>query len=390
MIGYLDIPSGLAGDMLLGALVDAGWPVGELRATIDKLNLPSEHWSVASDDVMKGPIRATKITPHVREGDAHRHLRHIRELINAADLSDRVKERSIAVFTRLAEAEAAVHDSTPEKIHFHEVGALDAIVDIVAGVAGLEALGIEQVFAGPVPLTEGWADTQHGRIPLPAPATLQILTAAGAPTKAGPGEGELVTPTGAALLAELATFKQPTMRLSRLGTGAGAADFAWPNVTRLWLGEADRGEGELVELATNIDDMAPAFYDAVMQRCFDAGALDVWLTPVQMKKNRPAVVLHVLAPASLEGSLSQLLLRETTTLGIRAHRLEHRYAARRETREIETPFGTIPVKLKMLDGRVIGAMPEYDACVRAASTHEVPVRRVHEAALAAAQPLIDG
>jgi len=387
MIGYLDLPSGLAGDMLLGCLLDAGWPVDELRQTIERLNLPADEWSIVAESVMKGPIRAQAVRPKVKEGHAHRHLRHIREMINEADLTDAVKRKSIAVFTRLAEAEAAVHDSTPEKIHFHEVGALDAIIDIVGSVAGLEALGIDALHAGSVPLSEGFAQTEHGQIPLPAPATLQILAQAHAPTKPGPGEGELVTPTGAALLAELASFSQPAMRLSRLGTGAGTKDFNWPNITRLWLGESDPA-GTLVELQTNIDDMAPALYDPVTRELFEAGAVDAWLTPVQMKKQRPGVVLSVLAPAELESLLAELLIERTTTLGVRVSRLSHRYAAQRETREVNTPFGPVTVKLKKLNGETLGAMPEYDACVRLAEQQSVSVKQVHDATLAAAQDLV--
>ncbi len=221
MIGYLDIPSGISGDMFLGCLVDVGWPIESLRRVVESLKLDACEWSVAARSVMKGSMRATLMEVHAAEGHVHRHLSDIREMIERSDLSDAIKSRSIAVFRRLASAEAKVHGSTPEEIHFHEVGAVDAIIDIVGSAAGLAELGIDKLYASSVPLGPGWAQTQHGQIPLPAPATLELLAAAGALTRPAPGAGEWVTPTGAALLAEFATFQQPAMNLQKIGVGAG-------------------------------------------------------------------------------------------------------------------------------------------------------------------------
>ena len=382
MIAFLDMPSGISGDMFLGCLVDAGWPISALRETVERLALPTGAWRVDAAPVMRGPLQATLVDVEVDEGDSHRHLSDIRRLILAADLPTPVQEKAVAVFSRLAQAEAGVHGTGIEEVHFHEVGALDAIIDIVGVVAGLHELGIDQLYASGVPLGEGWTSSAHGRIPLPAPATLALLAQVGARNRPAPGPGELVTPTGAALLAELATFSQPLISLDRIGLGAGRKEFEWPNVARLWLGESE-GTGELVELQTNIDDMNPELYAAVSARLFVAGALDVWMAPIQMKKSRPGVLLTVLSPAQHEQVLADLLLRETTTLGVRC-RSVRRYEATREFRRIVTPFGEVSVKLKWVDGAISGAKPEYDECVELADSNNVPTRTVYEAAQSAA------
>lgn len=416
-IAYLDTPSGISGDIFLGCLVDGGWPVERLRAVVDALRLPAGSWNVRAEDVMRGPLRATLVHVDVTEGDAHRHLSDVRRIIEAGDLPHVVKTRAIAVFTRLAEAEAKVHGATVESIHFHEVGALDAIVDIVGVCAGLHELGIERLHASPLPLGHGWANTMHGKIPLPAPATLELLAAANAPTRPAPGPGELVTPTGAALLAELADFSQPPMRLGKVGLGAGQKQFEWPNVARLWIGQSaaavsgmERGSGEssgseqidsairadlpnpldprsilneeVVVLETNIDNMIPELYGAVSDRLFAAGALDVWTTPIGMKKNRPATLLSVLAPTDCEEALATLLLRETTTLGVRVHTLR-RHVARRAIHTVQTVYGEARVKLKWVGADVVGAAPEYEDCRRLANAADVPVRLVYDAVHAA-------
>ena len=378
MIAYLDLPSGISGDIFLGCLVDAGWAVDSLVATVEKMNLPTASWSIERQTVMRGALRATLVQVAVQEGDQHRHLHHIRQIIEAAELPDAVKQRAIAVFTRLAQAEANVHGTTVEQIHFHEVGALDAIIDIVGTCAGLHELGIEKLYASGLPLGEGWTNSAHGRIPLPAPATLILLAEVNAPTRPAPGPGELVTPTGAALVAELATFSQPRMQLKRIGTGTGQKDFPWPNVARLWLGEALES-GALIEIETNIDDMNPELYSAVSAKLFAAGALDVWTTPIQMKKGRPATLLSVLAPSAHESTLTHLLLTETTTLGVRIHPV-YRHEAERQFVTVQTKYGEVRVKLKRVNGEVIGAKPEFDDCLKLAEEKKVAVRRVYEAA----------
>ncbi len=416
-IAYLDTPSGISGDIFLGCLLDAGWPLARLRAVVEALHLPGGSWRVDAEPVMKGPLRATLADVKVNEGDTHRHLSDITAIIRAGDLPSIVQDRAIAVFTRLAEAEARVHNTTPEAIHFHEVGALDAIVDIVGVCAGLHELGIDRLHASPLPLGHGWAQTMHGRIPLPAPATLELLAAVGAPTIPAPGPGELVTPTGAALLAELADFSQPRMILQRIGYGAGRKDFAWPNVARLWVGEAvgtfgarrsakgheEREEhppesaqsassafdSSLVVIETNIDDMNPELYEPVRERLLGAGALDVWTTAIGMKKGRPGTLLSVLCAAEKEAELARLMLHETTTLGVRVYPVT-RHIAKRAFQMVETVYGPVQVKVKILDGATVGAKPEFDDCKRLAEAAGVPVRMVYEAALVAAQAALTG
>jgi len=391
MIAYLDIPAGISGDMFLGCLLDGGWQLERLRFAIAQLKLPTDEYAIERAQVMKGPLRATHADIQTTEGHVHRHLADIESLISASDLPAPVKAKAIAVFTRLADAEAKVHGTTPDKIHFHEVGAMDAIIDIVGSCAGLHEMGIEKLFVSPLPMGSGWAKSAHGQIPLPAPATLELLAAAKAPVRPAPGPGEWVTPTGAALVAELGTFihQPPAMRLERIGTGAGTRDSAIPNVARMWLGEAlpEPARG-MVQLETNIDDMNPQLFAAVSEKLFAAGARDVWFTPIQMKKNRPAVLLSALAQETHEDALSQVILEETTTLGVRVHRLHHRHEARREMRDVETPHGTVRVKVKLLNDKPIGATPEYDDCKAIADRLHLPARQIWEAAAAAAQTML--
>ncbi len=391
-IGYLDLPSGVSGDMLLGCLVDAGWPVDDLIATVRALHLPAENWTITAERVMRGPLAATLAHVTAPEESHHRHLSDIQSIIAASDLPDAVKARATDVFARLAAAEAAVHGVDVESIHFHEVGALDAIIDIVGVCAGLHALGVTHLYAGALPLGSGWVNTAHGKLPVPAPATLALLAAAGAPARPAPGPGELVTPTGAALVCTLAEFRQPAMTLRRIGYGAGQKQFEWPNVARLWLGEAIAAAEQpgvagplpaMVQLETNIDDMNPEHYGPLMEHLLTAGAADVWLTPMQMKKGRPGTLVSVLAPVEREAELARLLLAETTTLGVRVHRV-FRYEAARSVATVETAYGPVRVKLKLIDGEVSGAKPEHDDCVRLADAHRITPRQVEMAAIAAA------
>ena len=386
MIAYLDLPSGISGDMFLGCLLDAGWPVDQLQSAIALLGLAPDEWSVSASTIKKGHFRATLANITAKEGHKHRHLHHITDMITASALPASVKDKTIAVFSRLAAAEARVHGSTIEKVHFHEVGAVDAIIDIVGTISGLAALGIEKLYASPLPMGSGWTGGDHGKMPLPAPATLELLSAVNAPTRPAPGPGEWVTPTGAALLAELATFQQPHMTLQRIGIGAGTRDSEWPNIARLWLGEL-LSRGPMVQIETNIDDMNPQIYSVVSEKLFAAGAVDVWFTPIQMKKNRPAIMLCALAPSSIQNQISHIILKETTTLGVRVTPIE-RHEALREMKTVSTPYGTLSVKLKRLDGELIAAAPEFEDCKSAAAKSNVPVRQVLESAIAAAQSLL--
>lgn len=387
MIAYLDLPSGLSGDMLLGCLVDAGWPLKRLEALPKRLGLPEGVCRIRALTVRKQSLRAIQVEIDRVETGTTRHLEDVRSIIERGDLPDAIKQRATSVFVRLAECEAKVHGTTVDKIHFHEVGALDAIIDVVGGVSGLHELDIDELYAAPPPLGDGWIDTEHGRMPLPAPATIELLATVHAPTRPAPGPGEWLTPTGAALLAELARFEQPLMSLDRIGIGAGQRDCDWPNIARIWLGERTRA-GPMIQIDTNIDDMNPQLYGAVSDRLFVAGARDVWLTPVQMKKGRPAVVLSVLAPADAEVRLSDLILRETTTLGLRVHHV-YRHEAKRRNEEVHTRFGAITVKLKWVDDDLVGATPEYEHCRTLAERAGTSTREVYDAAVAAADALLN-
>jgi uncharacterized protein (TIGR00299 family) protein len=372
--------------MFLGALVDAGLPVEVLREQLALLQLP-ETIEIQVETVRKGALRATQVDVNCGESHHHRHFTDIAEMIQASGLSERVKRTSLSIFQILAEAEARVHGTEIEHVHFHEVGALDSIADIIGAAVGLEWLGIDRLYASAVPFSGGQVQTQHGTLPVPAPATLEILSKAHALMTPSPAQVELVTPTGAAILAALATFERPNLVVTGVGVGAGKRDLPWPNIFRLILGEsAAEAEYPLVLLETNIDDMNPQVFGHVMGRLFAAGALDVYLTPIYMKKNRPATMLGVVARRVDEPALARLILSETSTLGLRVQPV-YRYTAQREIHTVMTPYGEVPVKIKLLDGQPIQAMPEYDACVKLADEKNVPLADVYTAALLAGQVL---
>lgn len=396
-VAYIDCFSGISGDMFLAALIDAGLPLETLRGELNRLALP-EAFTLEASETRKGSLRACLLhvdVPHLHEHDrnrghdhAHqRSWRQIRALIQDSPLDEAVKQISLAIFSRLAAAEGRVHGVPVEEVHFHEVGAVDSIVDIIGAAVGLRHLGIDQVYASALPMGSGTVECQHGLLPLPAPATLELLAEAHAPTVPSAARVELVTPTGAAILAALATFEQPAMTILGRGVGAGQRDLPWPNVLRLMIGDDGVERGGHVALETNIDDMNPQLFAPVMERLFEAGALDVYLAPIYMKKNRPGTLLGVIARARDEAALARLLLEETSTLGVRVHPVT-RYEAGRETRTVETEFGPLPVKLKLLDGRVLQASPEYEDCLRAARAQGVSPARVLAAAAAAGQGLL--
>jgi len=386
MIAYLDCFSGLSGDMLLGALVDAGLSLDELRADLSHLSLPG--YEISAERVSKRGISGTRVSVRAEASHEHRGLSDITAIIARAELPREVAARAVAVFTRLAEAEAAVHGHSVEEVHFHEVGAVDAIVDIVGALCGLRRLNVGKLYVSPLPLGGGWVESAHGRLPVPAPATSLLLK--GVPTYGGPVEAELVTPTGAAIVATLADGfgSMPPMTLRAVGWGAGAADLPHPNLVRLFLGDAAEQPGRqyLVMLETNVDDMNPEFFDHVMERLFTAGALDVFYTPILMKKSRPAVLVSVLADPERADQLADILFRETSTFGVRRREVL-RQCLDREWREVDTPYGTVRVKIGLLDGEEVSAAPEYEDCRRLAGERGVPVMEVYQAAQAAFRSL---
>jgi len=378
---YLDLFSGASGDMLLGALLDVGLPLEELKAELGKMELSG--YALEIERQVRHGLSGTRL--HVRDvaqTQPARHLSDVRRLIQGSVLSDQAKRASIAVFERLARVEAGIHGLSVEQVHFHEISAVDSLVDVVGFIAGLERLRVERVFASPVPLGSGTIKTEHGLLPVPAPATLALLAEVGAPTRPHPAQTEIVTPTAAALLAELATFERPPMQVRAVGYGFGQKEFPWANAVRAWVGETERPEGHgrdtVTLLECNMDDITGETLGYVMERLFAAGALDVWFTPIQMKKNRPATVLSVLTHPDQADSMAQVILRETSTLGLRALPVE-RVVAERRTREIETSWGKVRVKEKWLAGERIATSPEYEDCARIAREQSIPLHQVFDA-----------
>jgi uncharacterized protein (TIGR00299 family) protein len=390
-IAYFDCVAGASGDMLLGALLDTGLPEEVLRGMLAGLGLPGFDLRVRR--VMKNGIGATKVDVIVDDQAPERHLTDLVEVVAQGALAPKVRDRAITVLTRLGEVEAGIHGVPVDAVHLHELGGLDTIVDVVGVLAGMDALGIEQVVVSPVPLGRGTIRTAHGEIPLPAPATLALLR--GAPVTGSEIRSELVTPTGAALLTSLADAygSIPAMTLTAVGYGAGGRDLPIPNVMRLLIGEsapaADVPPKVVSVIETNIDDLNPEVYEHVMSRLFKAGALDVFLTPIQMKKNRPATLLRVICRPADSGTMTNILFEETSTLGVRRHVME-RETLPRTMLEVQTPYGIARVKTARLpDGR-IKAAPEYEDCRRLAEAQGVPLRDVYLAAeLAATTPPTD-
>lgn len=385
-LAYFDCFAGASGDMVLGAMVDAGLPLASLQAELAKLPLPTGAFQLRARRVERAGFAATKVDVDVREAPRHRSPADVLGIIQRSRLPDADKQQATAVFRALAEAEAQVHGQAVEAVELHEVGAIDAVVDIVGAVAGLRLLDVEAVYVSPLPLGGGEAKGAHGVLPVPAPATLAILGRAQAPTVEGEGpRAELLTPTAAALLTTLGRFGRPAMRLQAVGYGAGSRDPAErPNVLRLWLGEAEVAEKRLRLIETNIDDMSAELLAYAQESLLAAGAADVWFTPIQMKKGRPATMLSVLCAEAQEAELVQLLLRETSTLGVRVRDVG-RYEAEREVFEFESSLGPAAVKVKRLPGQPPAAAPEYEVCRRIAQERGMPLAEVYRVVQAEAE-----
>jgi uncharacterized protein (TIGR00299 family) protein len=410
---YIDCFSGVAGDMLLGALIDAGVPLAEVRGALGSLAIDAE--TVWTERVIRAGLSATKFCVRGEDGhrapaahahdDARSHRPHghshgetshdhahphrtvaeIARLIEASALSRAGKHRAVSMFNRLAEAEAAVHDTTIDRVHLHEVGALDSIIDIVGTVHAIEHLGVDRIEASPLNVGGGTVRSAHGTYPVPAPATLRLLR--GTPVYAGPQQVELVTPTGALLVTDYAsTFGPlPALRVDRIGYGAGARDLAGtPNVTRVVLGEAEGvvGGDRVVVIEAEVDDMNPQFFGGLIDGLLSEGALDAFYTPIQMKKGRPGTLITVVAPPAAREALSAALFRGTTTIGVR-YRETAREVLARETVVVPTAAGEIRVKVARRDGHVVNAAPEFDDCARAAAATGRPVKEIHALALSA-------
>jgi len=440
---YLDIFSGISGDMFLGALIDLGVDFHHIERELEKLGLHEYHLHISRQ--RRSSIEGIKFDVHLEsahhhhedhehshehshehehehshehshgahshahphkhghehESDehhpTHEHADHghgrtfaeIKQIINRSGLSDWIKQKSIAVFHRIALAEGKIHGQPPEQVHFHEVGAIDSIVDIVGACIALETLGKPRLLAAPVIEGHGWIDCAHGRFPIPAPATLEILSGRGIPVGQCDEPHELVTPTGAALLAEFVEGFGPMQDFVpvKIGYGVGTRENKTrPNVLRVLLGESEAAVAHdwetdtIVVLETNLDDISAEILGAFVEKALASGALDVFHTPVQMKKNRPGVLLTVLCSSGEADRFTEMLLRETTAFGVRRHTTERR-KLKREIVTVKTPFGEVSVKLGRLDGRILQAAPEFESCKKLAEQKGVPLKQIYEAAV---------
>ncbi len=372
-IAYLDCASGISGDMTLGALVDAGVDLEALNAGIQTLGLPNVR--LVAQQVKKKGFRATQITVEHEPQHQHRHLHHITAIIDASSITPKQKDLAHRIFRRLAEAEAKVHNSTIEKVHFHEVGAVDSIADIVATAIGWDLLGAERLVCSSVPTGGGFIEIAHGRCAVPAPATAELLR--GVPLAESNVASELTTPTGAAILGTLVDQygPLPAMTIDRIGYGAGQRDLAeQANLLRLLVGSAsdEPATERLWVVETNLDDTSGELVGHAISLLWQAGALDVYTTAIQMKKNRPGITLSALCPAESIGALEAILFRETSTLGVRRWPVERR-KLRRERHIVETAFGPVSGMLAWVDDRTARFSPEYEACRQLAEQRGVPL-----------------
>jgi len=384
-IAYFDCFSGASGDMILGACLDAGVAVDALRREIDRVGLSG--YTLSAERIRKQGFAATQATVAVDPAapKPHRHLRHIVEIIEPSSLKEKTKRQAVRIFTRLAEAEAAAHGTSVEKVHFHEVGAIDALVDIVGACVCLDMLGIDEVRCSPIPTGSGAVACEHGVMPVPAPGTAVLLK--GVPLAACDEPGELTTPTGAAILTTLATGygPLPAMTIEAIGCGAGRRDGRTrPNLLRVLIGETGMPDeaDEVVVLETNLDDMTPQTVGFTVDRLLAAGALDVFCTPIYMKKNRPAVMISVLAEPTAQAAIEGVLFAETTTFGIRSYRASRR-KLHRSHETVETPYGPIRLKVGRQGSSIRTVTPEFEDCRAAAERAGVPLREVVAAAVEA-------
>jgi uncharacterized protein (TIGR00299 family) protein len=385
-LAYFDCFSGISGDMTLGALVDAGCRLELLRDGLNGLQVPG--WSLSSEKVWKNGMSATFIGVTTEDQTKHRSLSAILEILDKSQLSDTVRKNAAAIFRGLGEAEASVHDVPLEKIHFHEVGAVDAIVDIVGACIGFEALGIRKFACSPVNVGGGTAKMAHGVLPVPAPATAKLLQ--GKPTYSNGVQRELVTPTGAAIVATLCDQfgPQPPMSVSAIGYGAGSEDLeGQPNVLRIMLGETAEKvvlgfDEEISVIEANLDDMNPQIYGYFLEKALAAGALDVYTTPVQMKKNRPGTLLTLLCKPQDANALMSLVFAETTTFGARTYSAQRRTLPR-ESVNVHTKFGDVRIKLSRVNGSIRHVAPEYEDCRKLATEKNVPLHQVIDEAVRA-------
>ncbi|KPL19860.1 MAG: hypothetical protein AMJ92_01475 [candidate division Zixibacteria bacterium SM23_81] len=376
-IAYFDCFAGISGDMILGALLDAGLELDSLRQELAKLSLSG--WKIQARREQRGGISGTRVEVEVADGQRERALPEVLEILSRSALGDELVNQAKTVFSRLAQAEAKVHGIQPSQVHFHEVGATDALIDVVGAVVGLKLLGVKEIFSSPVRLGRGFLQCHHGTLPVPAPASVELLR--DVPLQMSDVEAELVTPTGAAVISTLARAFQnsPPLRIERIGYGVGQRDLKeMPNLLRIFIGQVQGAleYDQMVVLETNIDDMSPELCGPLLEVLFTEGARDAYLTPVVMKKGRPAVVLTVLVPEEKVSTVTETVFRHTTTLGIRAQRV-HRSKLPRHMRQVTTRWGPLRAKVSLFDGTE-RLSPEFEDCFRVAAEHGVPLWEVYQ------------
>jgi hypothetical protein len=390
-IAYFDCFSGISGDMILGALIDAGLDLHQLEFELRKLNISG--YTLKAEKTTRKGLSGTRFLVHTEEDHTERHLRDIEEIIDRSDLNNNIKASSKTIFNELARVEAMIHNKNPGEVHFHEIGGLDSIIDIVGSLLGLKLLGIETVYASRIPVGTGFVECDHGTLPLPAPATLELLK--GIPIYGSGMEKELVTPTGIIILKHVAkSFGViPKMKIQRIGYGAGSREMKIPNLLRVWIGVSEEKreyeEDEVILIETNIDDMNPEYFGYTSEKLFEKGALDVFTTPIFMKKNRPGTLLSVLTSSDKLDEMLSIIFAETTSLGIRLQRLERRKLPR-ELLTVETPFGSVRVKVSRVGEEIRNISPEYEDCKEIAATQGIPLRKVYEDAKTAVRKLLKG
>ncbi len=385
-IAYFDCFSGISGDMIVGALLDAGLKIETLEKELKKLGLTGYQLEV--NKVVKKGISATKFKVKIKEEGVERRFKDILTILEKSKLDEEIKKETQKIFFNIAQAESKIHQEDIDRIHFHEIGGLDSIIDITSAVIGIKTLGIEEIHSSALPLGKGFVECSHGIIPVPAPATLELLK--NIPTYSGGIESEMITPTGAAIISTLAKSfgERPLMKIEWIGYGAGEKEFRIPNLLRVSIGEKilkdeNLKDGyvsdEAVLIETNIDDMNPEFYDYIMEQLFSRGALDVFLTPIQMKKNRPAHMLSIIVYEQDLKKILEVLFSESTTLGVRIREIKRLRLAQQNI-IAETKYGKIRVKVGIFKGEIKNIAPEFEDCKKMTKQHQVPLKEIYEEA----------
>ncbi len=378
-IAYFDCFSGISGDMILGSLIDLGLDIEYLKNEFKKINLSG--YEINAEKIKKRDISCIKVNITVKDKQKHRSLKEINALIDKSELNPEVKKKSKDIFLKLAKAESKVHNIDIDKIHFHEIGAIDSILDIIGAVIGLDKLNLKKIYCSTIPVGRGFVKSAHGKLPIPAPATSELLK--GIPTYSTKVEGELTTPTGAAIITSLTNNfgEMPLIQIEKIGYGAGKSDFDHPNLLRIFVGESlENYDTDVVNvIEVNIDDMNPEYYEVVFEKLLKNGALDVYLTNIQMKKNRPGIKLSIITPLEITNQLTDIIFNETTTFGIRIYKT-HRKKLFVEKVKVKTKYGEITIKIGKTKDEIKLISPEYEDCKKLAQENNVSLKEIYELA----------